>query len=125
METSELRRGNYVSRKDIGNGSERIEIVLEIYKTKLLTSGAVSVIVNQNEIEPIPLTEEWLLKLGFENLNYGWYLNKIKLFDYSYKKGSINLKINSFDVPSTQIKYVHQLQNLHFALTEEELTIKN
>lgn len=124
METSELRRGNYVSRKDIGNGSERIEIVLEIYKTKLLTSGAVSVIVNKNEIKPIPLTEEWLLKFGFENLNYGWYLNKIKLFDYSYKKGSINLKINSFDVPSTQIKYVHQLQNLFFALAEQELTIK-
>ena len=78
-------------------------------------------------IKPIPLTEEWLIKFGFEpelknkdsingefivywkypfvfNTNHGWWL---------YSK---QLKI--------QPEYVHQLQNLYFALTGEELTIK-
>lgn len=66
---------------------------------------------------PIPLSEEWLLKMGFERCSCGgWkHLGKYKFHvekDFTYKNSSIlNIK-------------VHQLQNLYFALTGEEITIK-
>jgi hypothetical protein len=55
------------------------------------------------EIHPIPITEDWLLNFGFEQ-------NGHKLPIQLHQRGK------------THIKYVHQLQNLYFALTGEELT---
>ena len=69
--------------------------------------------------EPIPLTEERLLEFGFEKdvskYNICWFLNHVYIWfvDGEY--------INELDLP---IDYVHQLQNLYFVLTGEELTIK-
>lgn len=78
----------------------------------------------------IPLTEEWLLKFGFEKGVDNVYFIKTKHFYLkifqsighalcSVDKYSKAIKIND------DIKYVHQLQNLYFALTGKELTIKN
>ena len=65
--------------------------------------------------EPLPLTEEWLIKFGFQN--YG---------DMTIGNAYISLSINSdgFYFILTKLEYVHQLQNLYFALTGKELTIK-
>lgn len=80
--------------------------------------------------EPIPLTEEWLLKFGFEETSDkdfigglytrgkdGFYINKETMsycgIDY---EGTID------DI--VEINYVHELQNLYFALTKQELTMK-
>lgn len=72
----------------------------------------------------IPLTEEWLVKFGFENVdtnenggdNY-WYLSDMDfILDRSFQSLNMNTGID--------LKYVHQLQNLCFALTGQELTIK-
>jgi len=67
--------------------------------------------------EPIPLTEEWLVKFGFVWTNgYG----------YRFINGWIKLKEcvwKSYDL-EVEIKHVHQLQNLYYALCQEELTIK-
>jgi len=72
-------------------------------------------------IEPIPLTEEWLLKFGFE-IKQGRFGNeywgKINLYTSSDKK-----IVFCFDGYLKGIKYVHQLQNLYFALTGNELTL--
>lgn len=70
------------------------------------------------ECEPIPLTEEWLLKFGFEPLGSSRF--DFKIFTYYLYDGSF---YNQSSRLST-IKYVHQLQNLYFALTGEELKIK-
>jgi len=75
-------------------------------------------------IKPIPLTEEWLLKFGFE-VDYGCII-------LSNKRGVITIEEDLAEISSTinhdgfmaPCKYVHQLQNLYFALTGEELTIK-
>ena len=71
---------------------------------------------------PIPLTEEWLLKFGFVKKEIGYSkLTEIKeCFSISFgKHTSINaIKFNN------EVKYVHQLQNIYFALTGEELTLK-
>ena len=80
--------------------------------------------------KPIPLTEEWLLKFGFEKesnksystgeeIVYGVY----KLDELTYNSIQKNWWFNG--VLSNQPIYVHQLQNLYFALTNEELTLNN
>ena len=72
---------------------------------------------NKLEYKPIPLTQEWLFKFGFE-----------KAYEtcYQYKDFILNDKFIMMDIDITiQLKYVHQLQNLYHALTGEELTIKD
>ena len=76
-------------------------------------------------ISPIALTEEWLLKFGFEKEKEGSNYYKGCLYWWSgdfyqefYNEGAESLMI------SQGVKYVHQLQNLYFALTGIELTIK-
>ena len=69
------------------------------------------------DYEPIPLTEEWLLKFGFEysDLNGDSGLWKIPPFQIY---GKYNQFIYDYRL---DVNYVHQLQNLYFALTYEEL----
>lgn len=80
---------------------------------------------NLENIIPMPLTEGWLLKFGFKR-----YINKL---EYDYRLGDLGICYdidddvyfvfnNSLDC-QRGFKYVHQLQNLYFALTGEELTI--
>ena len=66
---------------------------------------------------PIPLTEEWLVKFGFEysDLNGDSGLWKIPPFQIY---GKYNQFIYDYRL---DVNYVHQLQNLYFALTYEEL----
>lgn len=70
--------------------------------------------------KPIPLTSEWLAALGFEDerldLGDDWYT----LYSYN-DEGFVFMRNNE---RLRVIKHVHQLQNLYFALTGEELTIK-
>jgi hypothetical protein len=74
-------------------------------------------------VKPIPLTEEWLLKFGFVKIYNCIY--EIEMdghvieFDLRFRKMSVY-----FGDILLQLKYVHELQNLYFALTSEELTIK-
>jgi len=105
MEAKEFRIGNYISRLDLGSGEPRTEQVLELLKKRAVTTGPCRVIVLYKDIEPIPLTEEWLCKLGFDNNHWAtkWILEDMPI--------------------PTGIKYVHQLQNLYFALTGKELTL--
>lgn len=83
--------------------------------------------------KPIELTEEWLIKLGFNcvdviNRGYTITLNPyVKKYLYCSKDGTIALvdKMPAFKevIIMNKIQYVHQLQNLYFALTGEELKI--
>lgn len=82
------------------------------------------------EISPIELTEEILLKCGL-NIDF----NKIKdcsnsILEFEFVEDRIDLWITSkTDEDITvysmlnHIKYLHQLQNLYHALTDQELTI--
>jgi len=71
-------------------------------------------------LEGVPLTEEWLLKFGFEKKS-GWD-------DYEYYiKDEVEIIFNENvmfkNSIENQIEYVHQIQNIYFALTNEELTL--
>jgi len=91
--------------------------------------------------KPIPLTEEWLEKFGFEwkSENKTWRIEYRIPFVDDGKRIAIHVWEDEVmgiwgvtlwevvpidDVTPTVIKYVHQLQNLYFALTGQELTIK-
>lgn len=72
---------------------------------------------------PIPLTEEWLFRLGFEKQNNAWIVksdikvHNIRGFQFSIWK---DLTYNTGEI-SPPLEYVHQLQNLYFVLTGQEL----
>ena len=135
MKATELRIGNYIkgiyeTEIDRGNGIiEDAECFEEVRVVGLdsvnFSEYSIWVEDGSREIydsfEGIPLTEEWLLKLGFKWKNHAMRLGKYAIrqqvdgwFMYLSNE-SLNFTIH--------LKYVHQLQNLYFALTGKELTI--
>jgi hypothetical protein len=117
MKASDLRIGNYVYDT--------------LGKVNKIDLEAITYIVKEphNQVKPIPLTEEWLLKFGFEKSKVSSQFDKEKLTIQvsneleRHKKGRVYF--NSWAILEESIKYVHQLQNLYFALTGEELTFKS
>lgn len=118
MKAQELRIGNYVEFS-----TPALSINIKELSHKVSSKDLVNLEENKILLEPIPLTEEWLVKLGFdstphhENVVYYYNVN----FDFrieAYSNGYISFE------EWADLKYVHQLQNLYFALTEQELTIK-
>ena len=127
MKATELRLGNYI----------KLMFNYEDYETIQVTSDElVDVDKKQADYEPFPLTEEWLYKFGFKNIdkgdndyitytdsNHDYYLQ----IDVRRRDGKYSILDNSFDdlrdFSMVDISYVHQLQNLYFALTGEELIL--
>lgn len=77
---------------------------------------------------PIPLTEEWMYIFGFYSdiLNEGdepVYLSE-KYPDFYIDFKTLQPIDGGFQIAKFEIKYIHQLQNLYFALTNKELIIK-
>jgi hypothetical protein len=125
MEIEELRIGNLVK-----NGLGEF-IIIKNNINERNTGGYIL-----KTLEPIPLTEEWLIKFGFIKGNHNWfrlYFNPEKLEDSDCLTYNINSKMlclesfycgekgGSIQLLSLDEKYVHQLQNLYFALTGSEL----
>lgn len=77
----------------------------------------------QESYHPIPLTEEWLLKFGFENIG-GYLWNCRELGENRFINNPYG--ITHFEIKGhyekKHIQYVHQLQNLYLDLTGNELT---
>lgn len=141
MKAQELRIGNIVNRRYHNPNPTGHSILTEPCVVKLIRESIINVtcgisdkrIVKQpiDNISGIPLTEEWLLKCGFNTVTessagkrYSIVENHIFNNDLTvvYWKTTSNAgKIMRGDL---QIKNVHQLQNLVFALTDAELTIK-
>lgn len=117
MEASELRIGNLIFE------NSRVETVDDIcngYINPYLYDG---IEPNYAVQEPIPLTEEWLLKFGFvKQRNHFLRLNLNGVFeegDYLETFDCENFTFGYYG--GLVVKHVHQLQNLYFALTGEEL----
>jgi hypothetical protein len=73
------------------------------------------------ELSGIPLTEEWLINFGFELLRQQGGTQGV------FSNGVIELTLSNSGNIYYGIKilpYVHVLQNLYYALKDEELTIK-
>ena len=126
MTANELRIGNYFEYRIQDKFDER----KDWWELSKIDPEDLSILLNNIDYDyrPIELTEEWLIKFGFQkrtkvrdSVQYYIGLNPIThdwLFDIMWLKGSdAPFYRNGFH----KIKYVHQLQNLYFALTGEEL----
>lgn len=78
-----------------------------------------------SELNPIPLTAEWLEKFGFEKETkyFDDFRAKIRL-DFRNPYYAARIKRNNSWSYFSNLFYVHQLQNLFFSLSGSELTIK-
>ena len=137
MKANELRIGNLVWLKCHHHPVS----VEQIYKDDIDELVWIATDLHEGEsledYDPIPLTEEWLVKFGFIEDNYGVF--------YTTKDGSNNSDsiiqmwakkclVEQWDISIGQefgdtknvcfIQFVHQLQNLYYALTVEELIYK-
>jgi hypothetical protein len=118
INTNELRKGNKILFEN-----EIIEVVgfihncIHWYSENGTPCHSLTI---RGGFEPIPLTEDWLLKFGFKQdsdlknsiCRYGIWFNKN------------NMEATYLSQKLIKIKYVHQLQNLYFALVGEDLTLK-
>jgi hypothetical protein len=75
-------------------------------------------------VKPIPLTEEWLLKFGFEKNSYWFKDDNMLRFGLIDNKLHCSIGNDENGFLYNRINYVHQLQNLYFALTGQELEFK-
>jgi hypothetical protein len=111
VQKNELRIGNYV---DFNGELAKISQLWD--KETIFKCGDSDLYENLNAI---PLTEELLLKCGFEKSGMA-YVNSMFVIDkwsdgrfwYGHRGGSMELK------------HLHQLQNLYFALINKEVEIK-
>ena len=79
--------------------------------------------ITQN-LQPIPLTEEWLKRLGFEIKKGAWGTSaeiRIGRVRYVLYQNRNVWSINPTDGFRVDFKYIHTVQNHYFALTGEEL----
>lgn len=136
MEAKELRIGNIVDIN--GNRFETAEVKSDGI---LYYKGIVEWFARYEDIQPIPLTEELLLKAGFYysgDSRYDPNVEYAEQFEYRldlglfhrdlictpFKGWVCNFDCHEYEGKLQPIKYLHQLQNLYFALTGEELEIK-
>lgn len=133
MKPEELRISNYV---DTGRGYAQIhcfaytEVRVYLNPTGKQPRRFGFLI---SELKPIQLTKEWLVKFGFEydegEIQQGnnLFLQCNARINIVYADGdkncvSIYQDGKLIDLAHGIVKYVHQLQNLYFALTGKELT---
>ncbi len=119
IQIKELRIGNYISA--MGKSITQVE-GFDIYDNMILSSSFAE--RTYDYFEPIPLSKEWLLKFGAEEERGVWRIPKMKgYFDLLNLKGDIFFEYNVHQVQMCKLKNVHQLQNLYFTLTGEDLCV--
>ena len=122
LDAKDLRIGNLI--KWISTNT--VEVVQEINscgKYHLINN------VQITDAESIELTEEWLLIFGFERHELdNWFYLKI-INDWTRLNININGSVCELSISNhgavINVAYVHQLQNLYYALTQTELTLKD
>jgi len=117
MDAKELRLGNLIYNHN------EIDTILIISETSI-EFGKTLMNNSPKNIKPIPLTDEWLLKFGFEKSDVVYKKGWFELW-YSSYAGCFRLRIIKIgnDIEKViNIYHVHKLQNIYFLFMEEELT---
>ena len=136
MKANELRIGNkIIGKKTYGGDVLTFKNFNDDLDVAFFSDGSIHEIGEfLTDCDPIPLTEEILLKCGLFKHQYTngilvteWHDDEhigdseFEISDESNESG--NFYYYSKRGCDTEIKYLHQLQNLYFALTGEELEI--
>lgn len=118
IQANEIRIGNkiFLSTK---------QEVFEVVSMTKNTISSDSYCREHSEFEGIPLTEEILLKCGFEKYSSSQYRkNGVDLWQIERGSNKDEFLCNNItNIGGLYLKYLHQLQNLYFALTGKELEI--
>jgi hypothetical protein len=131
INTRELRRGNVVAVTDnVGYGETHRK------ETRFLTVSSIGQFSVQYKefrcvgckpkpCEGIELNREWLLKFGFVEKD-NWFYKEMFVLGFLTHDDNFQCEFKFAGAEGNwkllEIKYVHQLQNLFFALTGTELT---
>lgn len=116
MEGKELRIGNFVMCRNFPVFGHDIAVDWSV--AQVSAEG----IAIADKFEPIPITDEWLIKLGFEKSDSSSNcMKKTNGYKFDFAGGEV-LYLDS--VRLKHIKYIHQLQNLYFALGGDELLLQ-
>lgn len=111
MKANELRIGNWASIYGTNGWADEFkEMEISQHHFQVCES-------HPDWFKDIPLTSEWLERFGFEDVDEYYYHEGMRIYD----DGDGKLYYMSNDA-LVHLDYVHQLQNLYFALTGEELT---
>lgn len=142
IQANELRIGNYLNGFHPDMPDKKVVVVVTGITKGFIFWEPINIVdVISIEAEPIPITEEWLLRCGFEKISDG-AINK----DFVFRgKFMVQLDVDSgafdagyiiydderivmggyvFNNFTNGVQYVHELQNLIFALMNIELIIK-
>jgi len=119
MENSEVK-----SFLDDRNKCAIVKTIAE--EVELMAYGVDLDFYSYKEIQPIPLTEDWLIRFGFKWSVFHQAIHK-EGFDFDLNESSwggyfLSTFKRGIHIGET-IQHVHQLQNLYFALTGTELTL--
>ena len=115
IKANELRVGNLINIKNKATGYE--------YKEEYITPSSIMDLHSNGDnssfiYSPIEITEDLLVRLGFDSLgDYGYGIGK---FHIVKRVGKWGFPIGS---EIRFLKYIHEVQNLYFALTSEELVL--
>lgn len=141
MEVKDLMIGNYIFGEYYDYSSDEESEKEEVCRVLSLDSvdameypiwveGESSSVEVYSNFKPIPLTEEWFINFGFTGDNGRYeidYFNKDYNIDCTaeYEYGNFTKKYHQYETCKAGVgcKYVHELQNLHFCRTGEELTL--
>lgn len=126
MKTKELRIGNLLDHSgEIAEVSSlHSDDTLRIFsKDKKTTYGCFAARI----FKPIKLTEDILLKCGFEKKDSNYfeypYGTQSRYIMTGLNFGTTELCSGSISTALFETKYLHQLQNLYFTLTQTELKV--
>lgn len=114
VKANEIRIGNWI---EFDNRFFEIHTISEVFPTLNTAEFGIGV-VDWNNIKPIELTEEILFKCGFKEDDLFYHKDDIIISNF-YEDF---LTLDGYDC--SKIRYLHQLQNLYFALTNQELNIE-
>jgi len=118
MNAKNLRIGNYINvTRSHGRGEKQTSV-------KKVNLHYLSQLENKSKnITPIPITEKWLIDFGFVNVTDNEYPNyNLGHYTCMWRNGKTNICNNHGFI--NDLKYVHELQNLYFAVSGRELSLK-
>jgi len=137
MKANELRIGNIVNLKDhFVGGKVKVTGIMKDRITAVNSAGTNIDSINIMYVEPIPISEELLTKIGFSKIPRercvasGWIPAYTLRKGYSYidvhlwESGTlirIEDSIRQVSLPKTP--YLHQLQNAYYMVANKELEI--
>lgn len=138
MEAKELRIGNLVKINNPARPKDQNKVAVIHSIAEHIDSYAIGCRLSEENqfgqfiefLKPIELTEEWLLRFDLHRHHADYSNGYIMLKNVPFEKDGFTFKLFPKELGSAEepmeaqkIKYVHQLQNLYFAIIGSELTI--